>query len=538
MAGEQKPAEISAVTEFAALAAIEREDRPEDKCGVVGVFAPGQPVLQLTIAGMEGVQHRGHSGAGIAYVLDNEPLRNDPSCRQVIVHKGHGKVREAIPEIYQPENDTWDFDIARFEELIGTSAAIGHTRYSTAETEDFNALHPHLGRRTGLVLAHNGNIDNMLEIAWLNGYDPYEHAEGDREPTDSELLTHVLDHVAANLGSLEEALKIVLPQLNGAYCLTMIYKGELYAARDAWGFHPLVRGKLKDKGWMVASEQVVLEQLEVQDIEDIAPGEVYRFGKDGYDSFFIDRREEPQLCAFEGIYTAREDGIIDRINVRQMRYNLGVHLGEDQPVDADVVIPVPASGRPCAEGYAAATALPLIPVLEKVKDIRTFLLRGDERDDAIREKYGINPKLAELVRGKRVVLCDDSMIKGHTMRALVKYIRKECGAAEVHVRLSSAQYRKACLMGMDTHDENRLIASRMNLVEMAEYIGADSVAFNTPERLQQAAEEAMIRSSRGARAGKLCTSCVTGKYPFPLPSTPDVFLGIPAVRENAILITD
>lgn len=589
MSGAEKAVVIEPITAFEAAPTldVERDDKPQDECGVFGIYAPGEAVISKTIIGMEGLQHRGHSGAGIAYYIENVDLPAGKTNKPLVVHKGLGRVRKAIPEVYPAKQGTWDgfdltthvgvtvhyvpeesphksYDISQFDKQVGSRAAIGHTRYSTAETEDFDALHPHYGKESNMALAHNGHIDNMAEVAFKHGMldlalvltprrkehygsdEEFEAAKQQRVPTDSEALAKVLDRKAAEMGGdLVAAMKVVLPDVNGAYCLTILHEGRLIAARDPWGFHPLAVGRIRGgKGLVIASEEVIFSkpvpnhpdrpEVGADYVRDVAAGEIVVIDEKGITSHMIDREEEGRLCAYEGIYIAREDGEVDGITVKKMRYNLGYFLGQDQPAEADIVVPVPASAIPSAEGYAEATGLPLVPILKKVKDIRSFLMRADERAKAIVEKYGIDAKLVELGRGKRWVLEDDSMIKGNTMKALVRFVREQCGATEVHVRLSSAEFRKACRMGLDTHDEWRLIASRMNTAEMADYIGADSVGFNTLERVQQAANEARVRPpGMGQKAGQLCMSCVTGEYPFPLPGEAKV-VELPMPRPRAV----
>jgi len=437
-------------------------------------------------------------------------------------------VNQAIRELYRPEDHEWKFDLSRFDEYANSRGAIGHTRYSTAESEEFAALHPHVLLHG--AMAHNGEVSNVPDMLWNYGLDP------DDAPSDSAGLALLLNARTEILGDIVPALQEILPQLEGAYCLTIFDNGRLITARDPWGYHPLALGELPDNGgYVVASEQVVLGDASTRQfnrddtaatfIRDIEPGEILVIGEEGLESLRIDRKESQQLCAFEGIYTARADGVIEGIPVREWRIQMGRFLAEDQPADADCVIGVPATGLLAAQGYARELGLELLPGISKnVGAARTFQLRGKAREEEIKQKYSFFPSYIE---GRDIVLVDDSTIKGHTHRAIIAELRA-AGARSVHLRLSSWPYRNPCFMGMDTHDPKNLVAAQMSLDELAAMIGADSIGYNTPERIQEAADKAIRRTGLANRAAQLCISCFTGEYAAEPPTS--VMLGMPAVR--------
>jgi len=501
----------------------ETMEDPHDECGVFGIWAPGQGVIQKTIQGMVGLQHRGHSGAGLAYVMEDIIPANG-AAKPVMIHKGFGSVSEAIPQFYRPDAEM-EFDITVYDKLMASPVAIGHTRYSTAESEDFDALHPHLMPKARGTLAHNGELTNAWDVAWDFGVSLPE----DAPDSDTFVLASVLDTRAVVHGDMVVAMQEVLKEVNGAYCLTVIdNKNRLIAARDPWGFHPLVIGELPGgKGFVVASESVALKDVGATPVRSVEPGEIVAIDERGITSSWIDRREERRFCSFEGIYTAREDGEVEGIVVREWRKNLGRFLAEDQPVpEGCIVVGVPATGLPTAEGFAEVSGLKPVrgAIVKREGAPRTFQMRGDKRLQALLDKFDFNE---DLIRGADIALNDDSTIKGHTHRLLIKILKENYGARSVHLRLSSYPYRNPCFMGMDTHNVDNLVAARMSMDELADYLGADSVAYNTPERVQEAADRAAV----SGKAGRLCTACFTGnEYPFKLPRGV-VTVGPPTVRE-------
>lgn len=502
-------------TEFSGM-----DDHPQDECGVIAVFAPAGPVLQTTMRGMQSLQHRGHSGAGISYRLSDTE-----SDSTLVTHKGTGVVKDAVKELI--DNKEIGFTLDKFQSIVSTPLAIGHVRYSTAESENWRSTQPFRGEKTGLSLAHNGHIDNLTDVATTLGVEVHD----DETETDSSQLTQVIDARSAVHGNLETALQEVLPLIEGAYSLTMTDGKKVVAARDVWGFHPLALGRLEAGGHVVASEAVAFAEIGASFVRDIKPGEIVTIDEQGVQSSFINRIEKPAHCAFEYIYTARPDGVVDDVNVRQSRENQGYFLAVDQPApDAQVVVAVPNSGKDAARGFAKGSGLILEEnIVRKVQSTRTFQMRGLQRDEMIRQIYHFEPGS---LHGIIAVLVDDSMIKGSTMDSFAHQFAEITGAAGIHLRFAAPAYRYPCHMGMDTHDTSRLISRHMTPEQIADKINNSkpdgtypnvlSVGFNTPERIQEAT----------GLIGKLCTACATGEYPIKLSSTTVVDLAMPTVLSH------
>ncbi|TAH35839.1 amidophosphoribosyltransferase [Candidatus Saccharibacteria bacterium] len=499
---------------------VETDDKPQDECGVMAVYLdPSQTNASgVLYQGLRGLQHRGQSGAGIAVADTISRYVDVPAGRTpLIVHKNNGLVDEAIgTEVFPLPNGS-----TRLDEGYRPNVGIGHVRYSTAESDSNAATQPFVGVKTGIALAHNGHVDDISRVAALYGIT----AEG--TASDSALLTRVIDTRADALGSVRQSLLEVLPNIEGAYCLTVTDGKRIFAARDPWGFHPLALGKFEDeRGYVVASESVIFDSVGAAFVRDIEPGEIVVADETGVTSLQMARQEATKRCMFEYIYTARPDGVIDNRSVYRARKNLGRSLAEDYPVDADVVVGVPSSGLAAATGFSEVSGLPRVDGIFKNAYIgRTFIERGDRRKQTLSEKFQMN---REELAGRRIVLVDDSLIKGNTMKQLVSMLR-DAGTAEVHVRLSAPRYENPCLMGMDTHDVGKLIARTHTDVEIAAIIGADSVAFNDINRAMEAIDNATVDPRLSQQLGAFCTACASGQYPITL--GPDIVgLGIPKVR--------
>lgn len=469
------------------------EEKPRDECGVYGVFAPGADVALDTFRGLQALQHRGQNGAGMALVI------REGTGNRIQVLRGEGLVHEALWEAMPPTDGRQSLDA-----MVESPLAIGHTRYTTAGGPE--AAQPFFGHETELVLAHNGHIEDMGFIAALYGVNT-------EAASDSALLTRTLDARSAYHGSLDAALDEVLPEIEGAYCLTMTDKDRLIAVRDPWGFHPLVLGRHRDgEGYVVASETAALRSGNATFIRDIEPGEIVTIDRGGVSSRRINRQEDTRECMYEYLYIGRPDSVINGSRVHTARKNMGKRLAEIAPVDADVVVGVPASGRAAAAGYALVSGIPQVEGIGKSEYVgRSFIMAGQERAQILRDKF---QPIRDEIEGMRIVLVDDSIIKGNTMRGLIKMLKEEYGVVEVHLRLTAPRYKSRCLMGMDTGDEAELIARNMTDDEICAEIGADSIAFNTPEDIDWAVNEARSGGPAGRSAGKLCTACVTGEYPF------------------------
>ena len=461
------------------------EKGPQDACGVFGVWAPGEEVAKLTYFGLYALQHRGQESAGIA-VSDG---------RQILVYKEMGLVSQVFNE-------------ATLESLSGY-LAIGHARYSTTGASVWENAQPTFRRTaTGnIALGHNGNLTNTAELAERlaaqvaeSGYLPL--GQMPTSSSDTELMTALL---AAHPGiSIEEAAMIELPKMRGAFSLVFMDDDTLYAARDPQGIRPLVLGKL-ETGWVVASETAALDIVGATFSRDIQPGELIAIDSNGVRTQTF-AAAEPKACLFEYVYLARPDTALDGQSVHATRVEVGQRLAREHPVEADLVIPVPESGTPGAVGYAQASGIPFAQGLVKNAYVgRTFISPSQTlRQRGIRLK--LNP-LREVIEGKRLVIVDDSIVRGNTQRAIVKMLR-EAGAKEVHVRISSPPVKWPCFYGIDFATRAELIANGLAVEEVGRSIGADSLGFIS--------EEGMIAAT-GQAPDRLCRACFTGEYPVPLP---------------------
>ncbi|MEE1651682.1 amidophosphoribosyltransferase [Brachybacterium sp. J144] len=457
------------------------EKGPQDSCGVFGVFAPGEDVSKLTYYGLYALQHRGQESAGIA--------TSDGS--QILVYKDMGLVSQV-------------FDEASLETLQG-HIAIGHTRYSTTGGSVWSNAQPTLGPRpVGTVaLAHNGNLVNTDELLELVRERLGEQRRGEiarGNTTDTALVTALLN----TEGPLEDALREVMPRLRGAYCFTVMDETTLYAARDPQGIRPLVLGRL-ERGWVVASETAALDICGASFVREVAPGEMIVIDEQGLRSEQV-LPAQPKGCVFEYVYLARPDTRIAGRSVNESRAEMGRRLAREHPVDADLVIPTPESGTPAAIGYAQEAGIPYGQGMVKNAYVgRTFIQPSQTiRQLGIRLK--LNP-LKEVIAGKRLVVIDDSIVRGNTQRAVVRMLR-EAGAAEVHVRISSPPVRWPCFYGIDFASRAELIANGLDTEEIARSIGADSLGYIS--------EDGMIAAT-GQDRESLCTACFSGTYPVALP---------------------
>jgi amidophosphoribosyltransferase len=451
-----------------------------EECGVFGVWAPGEDVAKLTYYGLYALQHRGQEAAGMA-VSDGAAT---------VVYKELGLVAQVFDEA-----------------ILGTMKghlAIGHTRYSTTGSCTWENAQPSfrtLPTGGSLALGHNGNLTNTSELAGrVEALGRKRDAMG--ATNDSDLITALLAATADT--SLEESARQILPTLRGAFSLVFMDEHTLYAARDAHGIRPLVLGKL-ERGWVVASETAALDIVGATMVREIEPGELIAIDEHGpRPSRFAEAT--PKGCLFEYVYLARPDTTIAGQSVYTTRVQVGRTLAFEAPVDADLVIPVPESGTPAAIGYAEQSGIPYGQGLVKNAYVgRTFIQPSQTiRQLGIRLK--LNP-LREVIKGKRLVVVDDSIVRGNTQRALVRMLR-EAGASEVHVRISSPPVTDPCFYGIDFASKGELIASGLTVEEIRASIGADSLAFVSLDGLTAASAQA---------ADRLCRACFTGEYPIALP---------------------
>ncbi|MGZ4617820.1 MAG: amidophosphoribosyltransferase [Frankiaceae bacterium] len=455
------------------------QDVARDACGVFGVWAPGEDVAKLTYYALYALQHRGQEAAGMA-VAD---------ASTILVYKDLGLVAQV-------------FDEATLGSLRG-HLAVGHTRYSTTGSCTWENAQPTFHARRsggGLALGHNGNLTNTSELARSSRTFAAERSVG--ATSDSDVITRLL--AADDDLSLEEAARRVLPRLVGAFSLVFCDETTLYAARDGHGLRPLCLGRL-DRGWVVASETAALDIVGASFVREIEPGELVVIDSHGVRSHRF-APATPHLCLFEYVYLARPDTTIAGRSVHATRVAVGRALAREAPADADLVIPVPQSGGPAAIGYAEGSGIPYGEGLVKNAYVgRTFIQPSQTiRQLGIRLK--LNP-LRDVIRGKRLVVVDDSIVRGNTQRALVRMLR-EAGASEVHVRISSPPVRWPCYYGIDFATRAELIANGLSVAEICASLSADSLGYVSLEGL--------IAASRQA-AGRLCRACFDGRYPVPLP---------------------
>ena len=457
------------------------ETPPREECGVFGVWAPGEEVAKLTYFGLFALQHRGQEAAGIA-VSDGA---------SIVVYKDLGLVAQV-------------FDEPTLNSLRG-SIAVGHTRYSTTGSSTWENAQPTFRTTktgTGIALGHNGNLVNTAELAAQAARDG---ALDRSQPatTDSDLVTSLL--AAKPDLSVEAAALEVLPTLRGAFSFVFMDEHTLYAARDSHGVRPLVLGRL-ERGWVVASETAALDIVGAPFVREIEPGELLAIDDDGLRSERFGA-PEPKGCLFEYVYLARPDTTIAGRNVHAARVEVGRRLAREHPAEADIVIPVPESGTPAAIGFAEASGIPYGLGLVKNSYVgRTFIQPSQTiRQLGIRLK--LNP-LRDVLRGRRVVVVDDSIVRGNTQRALVRMLR-EAGAIEVHVRISSPPVKWPCFYGIDFASKAELIASGLDDDGIRRSVGADSLGYVSLDGLIAASEQPRTR---------LCRACFDGEYPIPLPA--------------------
>ena len=456
------------------------DDHFHDECGVFGVF--GHPeAANLTYLGLYALQHRGQESAGIVASQGGD----------LNMHRAMGEVEE----LFQP----------RVLAKLAGSSAIGHTRYSTAGDKALLNAQPILVdcSKGKIAVAHNGNLTNAGE--WRR---KLEHRGSIFQAnSDTEVIVHLIARSQAR--NFSGALGDALNQLEGAYSLLVLTPDELYAVRDPRGFRPLVLGRIPSSengdAWLVASETCAFDLLNAQYVREIQPGEMLRISRSGLESIHFSPPKPHQFCIFEHVYFSRPDSIIFGRSVNESREMLGRLLAREHPVEADMIVPIPDSGVPAAIGFALESKIPFRMGLIRNHYIgRTFI----EPSQAIRN-FGVKLKLnpvRELIKGKRVVLVDDSIVRGTTSRKLVRMVR-EAGATEVHMRISCPPTISPCYYGVDTPTREELIASANSPEEIRKYLGADSLGYLSMQGLRQAVNDT---------EGDFCTSCYTGVYPTDL----------------------
>lgn len=470
------------------------ERLPQDECGVFGVWAPDEDVAQLTYFGLFALQHRGQESAGMAV----------STGQRIMVFKDMGLVAQV-------------FDESTLKSLPGMMA-VGHTRYATTGASVWQNAQPtfrSFADGTGLALAHNGNLTNTHELEeWLAELAPQTKVAS-KKSMDSTNDTSLVSALMVAFGDrpLEDVSMEVLPRLRGAFSFVYMTENTLYAARDPQGFRPLVLGRLQS-GWVVASETAALDIVGASFVREVEPGEFIVIDGAGLRTHrFAPAR--PKGCIFEYVYLARPDTRIAGRGIYATRVEIGRQLAREAPVDADLVIPTPDSGTPSAIGYAKESGIEFGMGLVKNSYVgRTFIQPSQTiRQLGIRLK--LNP-LREVIEGKRLVVVDDSIVRGNTQRALVRMLR-EAGAKEVHVRISSPPVQWPCFYGIDFATRAELIAPGLSVDDICSSIGADSLGFVSLDGMTEATT---------VPADKLCRACFDGNYPVAIPPQQAKLLGI------------
>lgn len=488
-------------------------DQLHEECGIFGVWAPDRDVARLTYFGLRALQHRGQESAGIA-VGDGGT---------VMVRKDLGLLDRV-------------FSNADLSTLSG-QLAVGHVRYGTAGAKSWEASQPHLSTINSVIiaLAHNGTLVNTDELR----RQLIELGVPFLSNSDSEVATKLIGYFTQRTGHLREGIRKTMELVRGGYAMTLINEQALYAFRDPHGIRPLVLGKLVDEGldqadaasvsqlpsqddaatadtsahvaraggWVVASETCALDIVGAEYVRDVRPGEILRISAEGLVSEQgVPAAEEPANCIFEQVYFARPDSIMNGKSVYACRYDMGCQLAHEEPVEADLVIGVPDSGLPPAEGYSHESGIPFGEGLIKNRYVGRTFIEPTQELRAMGVRMKLNP-LRDNIEGKRLVVIDDSIVRGTTMVQLVKMLRN-AGAKEIHIRINSPEVIWPCFYGIDTDVQSQLISANKTVDEICEYIGADSLAFLSVEGLLKVMPK-----------GGYCDACFTGRYPVAIPES-------------------
>lgn len=453
-----------------------QDDSLHEECGVIGVYREEKNASRLAYYGLFALQHRGQECAGIAVNCEGD----------IEVRKGMGLVADV-------------FDETALNELQG-NIAIGHVRYSTAGDKDVRNAQPLVAKykKGDIGLAHNGNLvnaENIREILEDSGV--IFHST-----TDTESILNLIARYS-NKG-IETGIKNTMSLLKGAYALVLTTGKELIGIRDPHGLRPLCIGKLKD-GYVLASESCALDVLDAEFVRDVEPGEIVVINKEGLRSIEPSNMCQKHLCVFELIYFARPDSVIDGDSVYDFRVNAGKMLAKQKKIEADMVMPVPDSGVPSAIGYAKESGIPYGEGLVKNRYIgRTFIQPTQEmRENAVKIK--LSP-LKQNLEGKRVVMIDDSIVRGTTCKRIVEQVRK-AGAKEIHVCITSPPVQYSCYFGIDTPYREFLIGAQKSVDEICEYLGADSLTYLSEDGLREVCNH----------KSQFCKACFNGKYPMEVP---------------------
>lgn len=454
------------------------DDRFHDECGVFGIFGR-QDAAAIVTLGLHALQHRGQEAAGIVsfdgqqfHVERHVGLIGDTFTKKAVIDrlKGH--------------------------------RAIGHTRYATTGGTGLRNVQPLFAELAdgGIAVAHNGNLTNAMTVQRTL----QKQGSIFTSTSDTETILHLI--ATSREQDINSRFIDAVRQIEGAFSLVALTAKKMIGCRDPMGIRPLVLGDL-DGAWILASETCALDIIGARFVRDLKPGEMVVITSKGIDSFFPFEPQSPRFCIFEYVYFARPDSYVEGRNVYGVRKNIGIELARESPVDADIVVPVPDSGTPAAIGFAQEANLPFeLGIIRNHYVGRTFISPGDSiRHMGVKLKHNTNRKMIE---GKRVVLVDDSIVRGTTSQKIVQMVR-DAGAKEVHMRIASPPTRASCFYGVDTPEASKLLASRMSVEEMAEFIRVDSLGFLSIDGLYRAVGEA----ARDNEQPQFCDACFTAQYP-------------------------
>ena len=454
------------------------DERMHEECGLFGIHAPGEEVANLTYFGLYALQHRGQESAGIA-TSDGRSIR---------MHKDIGLVAQA-------------FDQPSLDRLTG-HLALGHTRYSTTgsnrleNAQPIMVEHPQLGT---MAIGHNGNLTNTETLR----RELQEHGVRFKTSSDTEVIAELLAHTTGT--DLLAVMRRALPRLQGAYCLLVLNSESLVGVRDPLGIRPLCLGRLHDGGSILASETCALDTVGAELVREVEPGEAVLLGHEAPIAERLLPSPRKAMCMFEFIYFARPDSRLQGQSLYEARRNMGRELAYEAPVEADIVISLPDSGTPAAVGFAEASGIPYSEGLIKSRYITRTFIQPNQRLRNVGIKLKFNP-LREILDGKRVVLVDDSIVRGTTSQKIVEELRR-AGTREIHMRVSSPPIQWPCFMGIDIASRSELIASGRSVEEVERLIGADS--------LKYLSKAALLRAVKNVTG--FCMACFDGDYPVPVP---------------------
>ncbi len=468
------------------------QDKPQEECGIFGIYGKGEDVARLTYFGLFALQHRGQESAGIA-VADSQ---------DIAVHKRMGLVNQV-------------FDETVLRELRGY-IAIGHTRYSTTGSSVLCNAQPLLASSTigPIAVAHNGNLLNTLELR----QDLEKRGVVFETTSDSEIIAHYLAYYADR--GLEKVIPQMMKDLRGAYSLVVLTRKHLYAIRDPYGLRPLCIGRMPSGAIVFSSESCALHVIGAEYLREVEPGEVVIASEKGMKSFLAASSPRRALCIFEFIYLARPDSHLFGRSIHLARQRMGEELAREQPVPgAHLVIPVPDTGIPAAIGFARASGIPFGEGLIKSRYIQRTFIQPDQAMREMGARMKFTP-LKEQLAGKRVIVVDDSIVRGTTTRQIVQMLF-DAGCTEVHMRITSPPIRYPCFYGIDMAHQEELIASRLTEEEVCRHIGATSLGYLSLAGLIRAI---------GVPENLFCTACLTSCYPIEIP--PDVKLSKWALEEE------